>query len=100
MLELNQSLQANDLGFLRIVAEFWGLELNAQDLKTGARQLSSAMLDQSLVEEMIETLPDEAREALEELIDNNGNMPWPVFRRRYGDVREMGAGRRDRQNPT
>lgn len=99
MLELNQSLQANDLGFLRIVAEFWGLELNAQDLNTGARQLSSAMLDQSLVEEMIETLPDEAREALEELIDNNGKLPWPVFRRRYGDVREMGAGRRDRQKP-
>ena len=54
MLELNQSLQANDLGFLRIVAEFWGLELNAQDLKTCAQQLSSAMLDQPLVDEMIE----------------------------------------------
>jgi hypothetical protein len=99
MLDLKQSLQAHDLGFLRIVAEFWGLELNTQDLKTSAQQLSSAMLDQPLVEEMIEVLPVEAREALEELLDNNGKLPWPLFTRRYGRVREMGAGRRDRQQP-
>ncbi len=99
MLTLRQSLQVHDLGYLRIVAELWGLELSAQNFKAAVQQLSGEMLDASLLEEIIEALPEDARKALDDLLADQGSLPWPQFTRRYGDVREMGPGRRDRECP-
>lgn len=95
---LDQSLQSHDLGYLRIVAEFWGLELEGPDTRA-AETLVSVMLHQQNVDELIETLPAEARKALEELLAHKGRMPWPRFAKKFGEVREMGAGRRDRERP-
>jgi hypothetical protein len=52
-----------------------------------------------LIAEVIESLPEEAQTALGTLMDNQARFPWPQFIRRYGEVREMGPGRRDREKP-
>ncbi|GAB4528697.1 MAG: hypothetical protein Fur0018_14930 [Anaerolineales bacterium] len=97
---LTTSLQGKDLGHLRIIAERWGLtEWQAPDAYTGLQRLVPLMLDSTLVEEIIEALPAETRAALEDLLQNGGQMSWQVFSLRYGQIREMGAGRRDRERP-
>ncbi|PJF45505.1 MAG: hypothetical protein CUN48_18545, partial [Candidatus Thermofonsia Clade 3 bacterium] len=57
------------------------------------------MCDEALFWEMIESLPPEAREALDELVGRGGRMPRAAFSRRYGDVRPMGAAKRERERP-
>jgi hypothetical protein len=96
---LSQSLQGHDLGHLRIIADQWGLDFEAPDTRVGLARLTAALLDRVLVEETIQDLPSEARLALDDLYRHEGRLPWPLFTRRYGVVREMGSGRRDRERP-
>lgn len=94
------SLQGKDLGHLRIIAEHWGLSTwRAPDTYTGLQRLVPLMLEADLVEEMVEALPPDARAALDDLQRNGGQMPWAVFSLRYGSIREIGPGRRDRERP-
>ncbi len=104
MPDLTQSLQGHDLGHLRIIAELWGIDLSssntgAETQRTALLRLVPTLLDQTLVDEVVNALPHEARTALEDLLQNDGCLPWSLFIRRYGVVREMGPGRRDRERP-
>jgi hypothetical protein len=99
MLDLTQSLQGRDLGHLRIIAELWGIELSAPDARVGLLRLVPALLDKERLADVITDLPPEARQALDDLMRHGGLLPWAVFARRYGSVREMGPGRRDRDRP-
>ena len=94
---LSQSLRDRDPGHLRIVAELWGLELNAPDDRSSLKQLASLLLNRRLVVEVVELLPGEARLAVDELVRSGGRLPWALFTRRHGEVREVGPGRRDRE---
>lgn len=99
MSDLKTSLLNHDLGFLNIIAECWGLALDAPSLEVARKKLLPAMLDQKLLEEVIQSLPGRAQEALHVLIQNGGALPWQRFTRLFGPIREMGAGRRDREKP-
>jgi hypothetical protein len=99
MPDLAQSLGGYDLGYLQIVAELWGIEFAAGDFNQGLEYLLPILLDTQLSQEMIQSLPAEAQTALTELIRNDGRLSWSFFTRRYGEVREMGSGRRDRARP-
>jgi hypothetical protein len=102
--DLSQSLQKADPGFLRIVFELWGAKPDqSEEGRVAGRDSLLAQLPALLVAgramEMVESLPGEAHQALDDLLRNQGRLPWPMFTRRYGAVREMGAGRRDRLQP-
>ena len=94
-----KSLQGRDLGHLRIVAEMWGVDLENLEARLALPRLGQAVLNRVAVEEIINHLPSEARLALEDLQHSEGRLSWQSFTRRYGIVREMGAGRRDRLQP-
>lgn len=96
---LEQSLQKMDIGHLRIVAEFWGLELESTDTSSALEELCASLLDLEAVSETLEVLPTEARSALNVLVGAEGKMEWAAFARKYGEIREMGAGKRDRERP-
>ena len=82
-----------------MVASIWGVDLPQPDVYTALPALVNHILDKSLVHELVEALPTESQTALEALYENQGRLPWHVFVRRFGDVRVMGAGRRDRERP-
>jgi len=97
MPDLIHSLQTRDIGHVRIVAGLWGLDLRAVDLDEALKELEEKLLDPELVREVVEALPPDARAALEALAEAEGRLPWVVFARRFGEIREVGAARRDRE---
>jgi hypothetical protein len=99
MPDLAQSLQGRDLGHLKVIAELWGIEMAAPDARIALQRLAPQMLDKETAAELIDSLPGEALEAIQDLLRNEGRLPWALFTRRYGKVREMGAARRDRERP-
>ena len=99
MPELQQILHNQDLSYLQIVAELWGVQIEALELNSLLQRLIPAMKDPSRVEEMVESLPKEGRAALDDLQRNHGRLPWSLFTRRHGEVREMGSARMDRERP-
>jgi len=99
MPDLTHTLQGSDLGFLRMVANAWGIELNAPDAYSALPMLVDGIRSRQLVLEVVEALPTEARGALQALLDSEGQLPWSQFARRFGEVRVMGAARRDRERP-
>lgn len=96
---LYQTLSSQDLGYLHIVAGLWGLELDSNETDTTAKELCASLLDPDLLTEILEALNPEAQTAIEMLVAKNGRIPWAEFSRRFGDIREMGAGKRDREKP-
>jgi hypothetical protein len=99
MPDLFHSLTNFDLGFLSIVADRWGIHLNAPDAHSGLLILVKGLVDGNLFTEVYETLPVEAQAALELLRSQNGRIPWSTFIHRFGVIREMGIARRDREQP-
>lgn len=99
MPDLSASLQKHDLGHLRIVAGFWGLELESIDSNSAIEELAASLLDLEAVTETIDILPAGARSALTALVESDGKMEWPAFARKHGEIREMGPGKRDRERP-
>jgi len=92
-----QSFQGRDIGYLRIVARLWGIDLAAIDTDTVMKELSAALHDPKLITEIVDSLPADARSALEALVQADGKLPWAAFARRFGEIRQAGPGRRDRE---
>jgi len=99
MPDLMHRLSTHDLGFLNIVAEFWGLDLQAPDVKSALASLVSGLKEASLVAEIVDSLTEDVRQALDALIVNEGWMSWSRYTGQFGTMREMGPGRRDREKP-
>lgn len=99
MPDLTHTLQGHDLTFLRMVAGLWGVELNASDARTALPALVQQVTGPGLARELYEALPSDAQAAVQALLENEGRLPWAAFARRFGEVRAMGAARRDRERP-
>jgi len=99
MPDLLHSLLKQDIGHLRIIAEFWGLELDSITADEAREELSASLLDAELATELIESLSQQADSAIRALVTEGGRIPWAAFTRKYGEIREMGAGKRDRERP-
>lgn len=97
MPDLFHSLLKQDLGHLRIIAELWGLELKSTSADAAREELSVALLEPNLFAELVDSLSPEADSAVTDLVNSGGRIPWPTFTRRYGEIREAGAGKRDRE---
>jgi hypothetical protein len=97
MPDLLQSLHKFDIGYLRITASLWGVELTASGTEAAARELAVRLLVPELEREIIESLSQEARCALAALVQADGKLPWAAFTRQAGEIRQAGPGRRDRE---
>ena len=99
MPDLTHSLLKQDIGHLRIIAEFWGLELDSIEADSARDEISASLLEPSLLAELMDSLSPQADSAITALVASGGRIPWQAFTRKYGDIREMGAGKRDRERP-
>ena len=97
--DLVKTLYGRDLGFLKITAQLWGMDLDMPDSRQGLSRLVESLLVRGTVTNEISNLPEPASAALRDLQQNGGQLSWAVFTRWYGEVREMGAARRDREKP-
>ena len=99
MPNLAESLQGRDLGHLRIISELWGIELDEQDVRVALIYLISTILSPSRVEKLVNNLALNEKDAMVDLVRHAGRLPWAQFTRMYGEVREMGVAKRDREQP-
>jgi hypothetical protein len=99
MPDLISSLDEQDTGHFRIIAGFWGVDLDETSRSSILNGLKQAMLEPQLLSEMVASLPEDALKALETVQGQGGRIPWSQFSSRYGIIREMGAARRDREAP-
>ena len=97
MPDLFHSLLKQDIGHLRIVAELWGIELKSNNADSARNELIASFLSPNLLAELVDSLSPEADSAITALVDAGGRIPWPIFTRKHGDIREAGAGKRDRE---
>lgn len=94
---LAQSLEGQDFGHYQIVAECWGVELNAKDAREAIKSLSLKIPE--LISASWDDLHAAVQAALTELAGQGGKTRWAQFVRNYGELREMGPGRRDKEQP-
>jgi len=98
MRSLEQALLDHELIVLRVIGEWLGLDLTGTDKAAAVDQLADAMLQTDLVSEMEYLEPEEAA-ALADLVRQGGRAPVAVFARDHGEVRLMGPGWMEREEP-
>lgn len=98
MRTLKQALNDHDLVILRVIGEWWGAELTGSDKPACVKILSEgfATLD---VQQEVQFLPPEENAAMQDLAKNNGRIPVATFERSHGEVRMMGPGALEREEP-
>lgn len=95
---LTQALQDHELIVLRVIGEWWDLDLTGSDKSACIRELASALAKLDLPQEIQYLQSDEAA-AMQAIIQAGGRMPVATFARDHGDVRLMGPGRLEREEP-
>jgi hypothetical protein len=99
MRPLNQCLLDVDMVRLRAIARFWDVELTTSRQQEAAAQLAEAMAQPETIADAWEVLPDDERRGLEALLATGGRMALRVFSRQWGEIRTMGPGRLEREQP-
>lgn len=100
MRNLLSTLLEYDTGMLAIIAARWDVDLATSDKRAAAETLAEAMLDPARAAHEWGRLSDNERGALQMLHGSpDHRMTEAMFSRLYGDVRQMGPGRRDREKP-
>lgn len=97
MPSLAQSLEGQDFGHCQIVAESWGTELIARDANSAIQSLSQSIPE--LLTAQWAELPAVLQTALAGFAAQGGKLLWTQFTRSYGELREIGPGRRDKEQP-
>lgn len=98
MRSLEQALAEHELIVLRVIGEWWELDLTGAQKGECVQALAELLPQLDVVAEM-EYMPPEEAAALQELVAQGGRMPVAAFRRQHGEVREMGPGRLEREEP-
>lgn len=99
MTDLRQSLIKSEFSYLKAVAEKWELTFDAPDARQGLDLLAESLFASNKLARLEKILSAEEIEALVWLDDRNGRETWDHFTRRFGEIREVGAGRLDRERP-
>lgn len=98
MRNLEQALFDHELITLRVIAEWWELEVFGME-KTEAIDVLAQALARLDMEQELQFLPPEEASALQELIAQGGRAPVATLNRSHGEVRMMGPGRMEREEP-
>jgi len=98
MRTLEHALLDHELIVLRVIGEWHGLDLTGKDKPRAVEELVEKMTEIDLLNEL-EYLEPEERAALVDLVRQGGRAPVGVFARDHGEVRLMGPGRMEREEP-
>ena len=95
MRTLENALGDHDLVILRVIGEWWELDLTGADKSACVESLAERLRRLDLRAE-VKYLPPEEVAAL---VSAGGQVPVGTFSRRFGEVRQMGPGRLEREEP-
>ena len=89
-----------DPGLVEIIANRWDVDLDGLDRRTAAETLTNTMLDPDYAAAEWARLSDAERGALQMLLSTaDHRMTQAQYSRLFGELRQMGQGRRDREKP-
>jgi len=96
---LIETIGEYDEDLLLMIAEGWGIDKKDLKSKKLAPRVADYLHKEDMARDLITTLPDQAISALRTIAANQGRIPWQQFIRKFGELREIGAGRRLRERP-
>ena len=94
-----ETIREYDEDILIMIAESWGIDLMFDAKKKPAEQVEEFISEVRLMKEVIPSLPEKSRRAIRALVKEKGKITWDQFTRKFGELREMGAARRERERP-
>ncbi|MDX1662392.1 MAG: helicase-associated domain-containing protein [Candidatus Promineifilaceae bacterium] len=98
MRTLESALSEHELITLRVIGEWWELDLRGADKTASVKALAETLAGLDFSLEM-SYLPPEEADALRTLIAAGGRQAVGTFTRQHGEVRQMGPGRLEREEP-
>lgn len=98
MRTLQEMLREASEEVLFTLTESWGIQ-GADGTEATINALHEAMLDPANTEQVWSSLTDDQRQALQTLLGSSGQMPMAMFSRLFGDIRRMGMGAVQREQP-
>lgn len=98
MLSLKQALHNHELIVLRVIGEWWELDLTGTEKLACVNILTDTLSAVDMQQEINYLGPEESA-ALLNLVRSGGRMPVASFEREHGTVRHMGPGRLEREEP-
>jgi hypothetical protein len=98
MRSLEQALIEHELITLRVIGEWWELDLTGMEKNEAVEVLAGALTRLDMEQELAYLPPEEAA-ALQDLVSQGGRAAVASFNRLYGEVRLMGPGRMEREEP-
>ena len=90
MHELEKALYDHELIVLRVIGEWWELDLTGQQKPACVAALAQTLASLDMTQEMLFLSPEEA-DAMADLIAAGGRMPAASFERQHGGLRNMGT---------
>ncbi len=96
--ELAQALSDHDLSTLRVIGEWYELDLTGLQKRASVKALSEALTRLDMNEET-RYLPQEELAAMVALIEAGGRIPVAPYERDFGSLRQMGPARMEREEP-
>lgn len=98
MRSLKQALQEHELIILRVIGEWWDIDLTGLNKENSVKTLANSLPQLDIPQELIYLPPLEA-EAIRALVAKNGRLQAASFGRQFGRIREMGPGALEREEP-
>ncbi len=98
MRTLEQALSEHELITLRVIGEWLSLDLTGTDRSAAARMLAQTLRQYDLPQELAYLQPEEAA-ALRDLVAQGGRAPVAAYSRDHGEIRQMGPGKLEREEP-
>jgi hypothetical protein len=98
MRSLVSALADHELITLRVIGEWWELDLTGAEKNRAVKEVAAALEQVDLATELDYLAPEEA-DALRALAAAGGRISVGAFTRSYGEIREMGPGRLEREEP-
>lgn len=99
MLNLLASLQQMDEAILKSIAQYWGVNINRLESREIPRALEAEMRNPETASRIWDKLDDVQRGALQMLISSKNQLQAPIFERMHGEIRRLGRGGIERENP-
>lgn len=96
---IRATLANHDLDFLNRTARFWRAEISQRDVQSASDDLFAHMTNRDNLHFVLQQFPQAVQNAWQHLVSKGGKVPWAVFSRKYGEIRDFGPASREREKP-